>query len=57
MLQKRYSSYLYVLSAQLDLQQAQSTLTDTQRAHLAAVVSIYKAVGGGWDKSEKLAAK
>ncbi len=52
-----YSSYLDVLSAQRDLLQAQSTLIDTQRAHLTAVVSIYKAVGGGWDKSEKLAAK
>jgi outer membrane protein, multidrug efflux system len=44
-----YSSYLEVLSAQRDLNQAESALIDTQRAHLNAVVSLYKALGGGWD--------
>ncbi|GGC68909.1 efflux transporter outer membrane subunit [Undibacterium terreum] len=52
-----YSSSLEVLNAQRDLLQAQSSLIDTKRAHLAAVVSLYKAVGGGWDKPESLAAK
>jgi outer membrane protein, multidrug efflux system len=44
-----YSSYLEVLSAQRDLAQAESQLIDIQRAHLSAVVAVYKAVGGGWD--------
>lgn len=52
-----YSSYLEVLSAQRDLLQAEASLIDTKRAHLSAVVSIYKAVGGGWDKPSSLAAK
>ncbi|HTD05758.1 efflux transporter outer membrane subunit [Undibacterium sp.] len=52
-----YSSYLEVLNAQRDLLQAESSLIDIKRAHLAAVVSLYKAVGGGWDKPESLAAK
>ncbi|MFZ6815592.1 efflux transporter outer membrane subunit [Undibacterium sp. Rencai35W] len=52
-----YSGYLDVLSAQRDLLQAESGLIDTKRAHLAAVVSIYKAVGSGWDKPPSLAAK
>ena len=44
-----YSSYLEVLSAQRDLAQAESALVDVQRSQLAALVSLYKAVGGGWD--------
>ncbi len=52
-----YSSYLEVLSAQRDLLQAEASLIDTQRVHLTAVVSIYKAVGGGWDKSAGLVTK
>jgi outer membrane protein, multidrug efflux system len=44
-----YSNYLEVLSAQRDLNQAESALIDTQRLHLNAVVSLYKALGGGWD--------
>jgi outer membrane protein, multidrug efflux system len=52
-----YSSYLEVLSAQRDLLQAQASLIDTKRAHLSAVVSIYKAVGGGWDTPTSLLAK
>ncbi|MFZ6845317.1 efflux transporter outer membrane subunit [Undibacterium sp. RuTC16W] len=52
-----YSGYLDVLSAQRDLLQAESGLIDTKRAHLAAVVSIYKAVGGGWDKPQSPATK
>ena len=52
-----YSSYLEVLNAQRDLWQAQVTVIDTQRAHLSAVVSLYKAVGGGWDAKQEVAAK
>ena len=43
-----YSNYLEVLNAQRDLTQAQSGLIDFQRAQLASVVSLYKALGGGW---------
>ncbi|BDT68657.1 outer membrane protein OprM [Comamonadaceae bacterium OS-1] len=46
-----YSSYLEVLNAQRDLAQAESGLIDIQRSQLAAVVSLYKALGGGWDAS------
>ncbi len=62
-----YSSQLEVLNAQRDLLQAQSNLIEAKRAQLAALVSLYKAVGGGWDgtnadkvsdkPAEKLAAK
>ncbi|MFZ6772866.1 efflux transporter outer membrane subunit [Undibacterium sp. SXout7W] len=49
-----YSSYLETLNAQRDLSQAEVSLIDTQRAHLNAVVSLYKAVGGGWEKNAVL---
>lgn len=45
-----YSSYLEVLNAQRDLAQAESALIDTQRTQLNAVVSLFKAVGGGWSR-------
>ena len=48
-----YSSYLEVLNAQRDLAQAESGLIDVQRNQLSAVVSLYKATGGGWDASAK----
>jgi outer membrane protein, multidrug efflux system len=44
-----YSSYLEVLNAQRDLAQAESGLIDVQRSQLGAVVSLYKALGGGWE--------
>ncbi|WP_367847122.1 efflux transporter outer membrane subunit [Rhodoferax sp. WC2427] len=44
-----YSSYLEVLNAQRDLAQAEAGLIDIQRSQLNAVVSLYKALGGGWD--------
>ncbi len=44
-----YSSYLEVLNAQRDLAQAESGLIDVRRNQLTAVVSLYKALGGGWD--------
>lgn len=52
-----YSGYLETLNAQRDLSQAEVSLIDTQRAHLNAVVSLYKAVGGGWEKSVVLSSK
>ena len=50
-----YSSYLEVLNAQRDLAQAESGLIDTQRSQLNAVVSLYKALGGGWDAGSVVA--
>ena len=50
-----YSSYLEVLNAQRDLAQAESTLIDIQRSQLNYVVSLYKALGGGWDASSIVA--
>jgi len=44
-----YTGYLDVLNAQRDLMQAESGLIDVQRNQLASVVSLYKALGGGWD--------
>ena len=44
-----YSSYLEVLTAQRDLLQTQASVIDVQRAHMAAAVGLYRAVGGGWD--------
>jgi outer membrane protein, multidrug efflux system len=52
-----YSNYLEVLSAQRDLAQAEIALIDTQRAELNALVSLYKAAGGGWDNSAMTAQK
>ena len=50
-----YSGYLEVLNAQRDLAQAESGLIDIQRSQLNAVVSLYKALGGGWDASSMAA--
>ncbi len=47
-----YSSYLEVLNAQRDLAQAESGLIDARRTQLNAVVSLYKALGGGWNAAE-----
>ncbi len=44
-----YSNYLEVLSAQRDLAQAEIALVEAKRLQLNAVVSLYKALGGGWD--------
>lgn len=52
-----YSSYLEVLTAQRDLLQIQSNRIDAQRTQLQALVALYKALGGGWDKPQGLAAK
>lgn len=50
-----YSSYLEVLTAQRDLLQIQSSRIDAQRSQLAALVALYKALGGGWDEPQGLA--
>jgi len=42
------ASYLDVLDAQRQLFEAEIGLTRTQRTQLAAVVQVYKALGGGW---------
>ena len=42
------SSYFEVLEAQQQLYPAEDALARTQQAQLAAVVSLYKALGGGW---------
>jgi multidrug efflux system outer membrane protein len=46
--QNGYSSYLEVLNAQRDLMTAETAIIDAKRAHLSAIVNVYKAVGGGW---------
>ena len=52
-----YSGYLDVLNAQRDLFQVQSTAIDIQRAQLTALVSLYKALGGGWESTGNPAAQ
>jgi outer membrane protein, multidrug efflux system len=47
--QAGYSSYLDVLTAQRDLAVAQAGRVDAQRNQLAAMVSLYRALGGGWE--------
>jgi len=48
-----YSSYLEVLDAERTLFSAELALADAQRAHLAAAVDLYRALGGGWTKLTK----
>jgi multidrug efflux system outer membrane protein len=43
------SSYFEVLEAEQQLYPAEYGLAQTQRDQLLAVVSLYKALGGGWD--------
>lgn len=43
-----YSDYLTVLDTQRQLFTAQLNLIDAQRQQLANIVTLYKAVGGGW---------
>ena len=42
------STYLDVLDADRDVFQAQSDLAQSRRDEFVALVSIYKAMGGGW---------
>ena len=44
-----YSSGVDMLNAERDLLQVQSSLIDSERTHLQAMVALYKAMGGGWD--------
>ncbi|MBS0580845.1 MAG: efflux transporter outer membrane subunit [Proteobacteria bacterium] len=53
--QRRYTAgsadFLAVTEAQRALYGAQDQLTDIQRARLAGVVALFKALGGGWESS------
>ncbi len=44
------ASYLDVLAAQRDVLKAKTSLAQTQRNHLLAVVQVYKSLGGGWSQ-------
>ncbi len=44
-------TYLDVLEAQRTVLDAELTLVQTERARLTDMVSLYKAVGGGWDET------
>lgn len=46
---KGYSSAVDLLNAERDVLQVQSSLIDSERTHLQAMVALYKAVGAGWD--------
>jgi len=50
------SSYLEVLEAQQELFPAQLELARTQRNRLVAIVSLYRALGGGWNSPESVPA-
>ena len=43
-----YSNFLDVLDAERNLFSAELGLADARRAHLSAVVDLYRALGGGW---------
>lgn len=43
-----YSSFLEVLDAERALFSAELAFAEAKRAHLAAVVDLYRALGGGW---------
>ena len=43
-------SYLNVLSAQRDLYFAQQTLIQARTARLSSLITLYKALGGGWQE-------
>jgi multidrug efflux system outer membrane protein len=44
------SNYLPVLTAQQTLYSAQQTLLNLKQAQLANLVTLYKALGGGWNE-------
>jgi multidrug efflux system outer membrane protein len=46
-------SYLTVLSAQQDLYSAQQNLVSLRFSRLSNLVSLYQALGGGWEASER----
>lgn len=47
------STYFEVLEAQQQLYPAEAELARTEEAQLAAVVNLYKALGGGWKLSDE----
>jgi NADPH:quinone reductase-like Zn-dependent oxidoreductase len=47
-----YSSYLEVLDANRELFSAELALSQAQRDSLVSVVQLYRALGGGWVRSE-----
>jgi outer membrane protein, multidrug efflux system len=47
------TSYLEVLDTERQLFDAELALAQTQRDELLAVVRLYRALGGGWDRTEK----
>ena len=49
-------NYLPVLTAQQTLYSAQQTLVNLKQAQLANLVTLYKALGGGWNEHTVAAA-
>lgn len=52
-----YSSYLEVLDAERSLFNAELDYTRTQSDNFTRLISLYKALGGGWNEADKLAAR
>jgi multidrug efflux system outer membrane protein len=48
-----FSNYLEVLDAERTLFSAELSLAEARRAHLAASVDLYRALGGGWTMPER----
>lgn len=46
------ANYLDVLIAQRNLFEAELSLVSTRRLHVASVVQLYKALGGGWSPAD-----
>jgi NodT family efflux transporter outer membrane factor (OMF) lipoprotein len=46
-----YADFLVVTDAERSLNSARDQLADTRRARLAALVALYKALGGGWSSA------
>ena len=51
------ANYFEVLEAQQQLFPAEDALSQTSRDQLLAVVSLYKALGGGWNAAPPAAAE
>jgi multidrug efflux system outer membrane protein len=51
------TNYVEVLDAEQLLYPAESALGQTRRDQLVAVVNLYKALGGGWQAREDVAAR
>ena len=49
------ANFINVLDAERSLYQAQDQLVQSERAVSANLVSLYKALGGGWETESKLA--